>query len=118
MRNRKLQESEERNRKLVEFLPKMIGVHVKQKWVYMNPAGLKLLGARSEGELLGREIQEIISPEFRDLVRSRVEQVQEKGLSAPEIEEQFVRLDGARVDVSVSVGSNRLSGRNRDSHVC
>ena len=98
----KLQESEERNRKLVEFLPKMIGVHVKQKWVYMNPAGLKLLGARSEGELLGREIQEIVSPEFRDLVRSRVDQVQEKGLSVPEIEEQFVRLDGARVDVSVS----------------
>ncbi len=98
----KLQESEERNRKLVEFLPKMIGVHVKQKWVYMNPAGLKLLGARSEGELLGREIQEIISPEFRDIVRSRVEQVQEKGLSVPEIEQQFVRLDGAKVDVSVS----------------
>ena len=98
----KLQESEERNRKLVEFLPKMIGVHVKQKWVYMNPAGLKLLGARSEGELLGRDLQEIVSPEFRDLVRSRVEQAQEKGLSAPEIEEQFVRLDGARVDVSVS----------------
>ncbi|MGO8878424.1 MAG: MASE3 domain-containing protein [Desulfomonilaceae bacterium] len=99
---RKLQQSEERNRKLVEFLPKMIGVHVKQKWVYMNPSGLKLLGARSEGELLGREIQEIISPEFRDIVRSRVEQVQEKGLSVPEIEEQFIRLDGARVDVSVS----------------
>ncbi|MGP8282244.1 MAG: PAS domain S-box protein [Desulfomonilaceae bacterium] len=99
---RKLQESEERNRKLVEFLPKMIGVHVKQKWVYMNPAGLKLLGAGSEGELLGRDIQEIISPEFRDLVRSRVEQVQEKGLSSPEIEEQFIRLDGAKVDVSVS----------------
>ena len=98
----KLQESEERNRKLVEFLPKMIGVHVKQKWVYMNPAGLKLLGARSEGELLGREIQEIISPEFRDIVRARVEQVQEKGLSSPEIEQQFIRLDGAKVDVSVS----------------
>ena len=97
-----LRQSEERNRKLVEFLPKMIGVHVKQKWVYMNPAGLKLLGARSEGELLGRDLQEIVSPEFRDLVRSRVEQVQEKGLSAPEIEEQFVRLDGAKVDVSVS----------------
>ncbi len=98
----KLQESEERNRKLVEFLPKMIGVHVKQKWVYMNPAGLKLLGARSEGELLGREIQEIISPEFRDIVRARVEQVQEKGLSSPEIEQQFIRLDGEKVDVSVS----------------
>ncbi len=80
----------------------MIGVHVKQKWVYMNPSGMKLLGARSEGELLGRDIQEIISLEFRDLVRSRVEQVQEKGLSSPEIEQQFIRLDGAKVDVSVS----------------
>ena len=98
----KLRESEERNRKLVEFLPKMIGVHVKQKWIYMNPAGLKLLGARSEGELVGREIQEIVSPEFRDLVKSRMEQVQEKGSSVPEIEQEFIRLDGVRVDVSVS----------------
>ena len=43
--------SEERYRKLVEFLPKMIGVHVKHKWVYMNPAGVKLLGAKTEGEI-------------------------------------------------------------------
>ena len=94
--------TEERYRKLVEFLPKMIGVHVKQKWVYMNPAGVKLLGARSEGELLGRELQEIISSEFRDIVRSRVEEVHKTGLSSPEIEEQFIRLDGAKVYVSVS----------------
>ncbi len=75
--------SEERYRKLVEFLPKMIGVHVKQKWVYMNPAGVKLLGAKSEEELLGKEILEIVSPEFRDIVKSRVEQVQEKGFVCP-----------------------------------
>ena len=94
--------SEERYRKLVEFLPKMIGVHVKQKWVYMNPAGVKLLGAKSEGELIGKEIREIVSPEFRDIVRSRLEQVEKKGLSVPELEEKFIRIDGEKVDVSVS----------------
>jgi PAS domain S-box-containing protein len=94
--------SEERYRNLVEFLPKMLGVHIRQKWVYMNPAGVRLLGAKSEGELLGKEIQEIVAPEFQDIVSSRLEQVQKEGLSAPEIEEQFIRLDGARVDVSVS----------------
>ena len=94
--------SEERYRKLVEFLPKMIGVHVKHKWVYMNPAGVKLLGAKSEGELIGKEIREIVSPEFRDIVRSRLEQVEKKGLSVPELEEKFIRIDGEKVDVSVS----------------
>ncbi len=98
----KLQESEERNRKLVEFLPKMIGVHAKRKWVYMNPAGLKLLGAKSEGELLGREIQETICTEFLEIVRSRVEQAEVNGLPTPEMEEKLIRLDGSRVDVSVS----------------
>ena len=98
----KLQESEERNRKLVEFLPKMIGVHAKRKWVYMNPAGLKLLGANSEEELLGRDIQETICPEFLEIVRSRVDQAEVDGLSTSEMEEKLIRLDGSRVDVNVS----------------
>jgi PAS domain S-box-containing protein len=98
----KLQESEERYRKLVEFLPKMIGVHVNQRWVYMNPAGMNLLGARHEREILGTEVLEIISPEFREIARSRVEQAQKTGLPTPEIQEKFIRLDGGKVDVSVS----------------
>ncbi|MFA6224371.1 MAG: PAS domain S-box protein [Desulfomonilaceae bacterium] len=98
----KLQKSEERYRKLVEFLPKMIGVHVKQKWVYMNPAGVELLGARHEKELLGREVKEIVSPEFWDVVRSRVEKIEMEGTSTPEIEQKFIRMDGERIDVSVA----------------
>jgi PAS domain S-box-containing protein len=104
--------SEERYRKLVEFLPKMLGVHVKKKWVYMNPAGVKLLGAKSEAELLGSEIQDIVAPEFKDIVRSRVEQVQEKGLPVPEITEKFIRLDGGRVDVKVSSVSIDFQGES------
>ena len=98
----KLQESEERYRKLVEFLPKMIGVHVKQKWVYMNPAGVELIGARHEKELLGREVKEIVSPEFWDVVRSRVEKIEMEGTSTPEIQQKFIRLDGGIIDVSVA----------------
>ena len=49
-----------------------------------------------------RKYLEIISPEFREIARSRVEQAQKTGLPTPEIQEKFIRLDGEKVDVSVS----------------
>ncbi len=98
----KLQESEERYRRLVQFLPKMIGVHVNKKWVFINPAGVKLLGAKHERDLLGKDVLEIISPEYREIARSRVEEIKNEGIPTPEIEEKFIRLDGGIVDVSVS----------------
>jgi PAS domain S-box-containing protein len=98
----KLQESEQRYRKLVEFLPKMIGVHVNQRWVFINPAGVKLLGAKHERDLLGKDVLEIISPEYREIARSRIEQAENNGLPTPEIQQKFIRLDGGKVDVSIS----------------
>ena len=41
--------SEERYRNLVELSPDMIALHSRGKYVYMNPAGIKLLGASGAG---------------------------------------------------------------------
>ena len=39
-----LSESERRHRALVEFAPEAVAVHSEGRWVYMNPAGLRLAG--------------------------------------------------------------------------
>lgn len=52
-----LRESEERYRALVETAPAGIGIHQNDKWVYMNAAAARMLGARSELELVGKSVQ-------------------------------------------------------------
>src|SRR5581483_1863467 len=67
-------ESEHRFRKLVEALPDAIIVHTEGRIVFVNPFALRLHKATGPEQLLGHEIAEFIQPEFRALVKSRIEQ--------------------------------------------
>jgi PAS domain S-box-containing protein len=97
-----LRESEERFRKLVEKSPDAIGVHCDGKIVFINSAGARMFGASSPDELLGKAIMDFVHPDYRALVVQRVRgtQVEKKDLDV--VEEKFVRLDGAVIDVEVS----------------
>jgi PAS domain S-box-containing protein len=92
---------EERYQRLVELSPDMIALHSNGKYIYMNPAGLRILGASSQEEIIGKPVSEIIHPESREVVKSRIQQL-EDGADVPPIEEKFVRLDGTIVDVEVT----------------
>ena len=97
-----LRESEERFRRLVEKSPDAIGVHYDGKIVFINSAGAKIFGASSPEMLIGKAIMDFVHPDFRPLVAQRVRgtQVEKKDLDI--VEEKFVRLDGAVIDVEVS----------------
>ena len=58
-----LRESEENYRALVELSPDAIFLHREGKFVYANPAALKLLGADQPQQLLGRSVFDIVPPE-------------------------------------------------------
>ncbi len=96
-----LKESEERYRRLVELSPEAIVVHSGGKFVYVNPAAQKLWGAAAPEELIGKPILDMVHPDYRELVRERVRQVQEKGIPTALVEEKFVTLDGRVIDVEV-----------------
>jgi PAS domain S-box-containing protein len=89
-----LRESEEKYRKLVELCPDAIAVHMEGKLVYLNPAGVRLMGARSQGELLGRDIMDFVHPDYHQVVRERLRQMRETGKPGGLVEEKFIRLDG------------------------
>jgi PAS domain S-box-containing protein len=59
-----LRRSEERYRRLVEFLPEGVLVHDGQRVVLANPACARLLGCEP-GSLAGRELDELVPPESR-----------------------------------------------------
>jgi diguanylate cyclase (GGDEF)-like protein/PAS domain S-box-containing protein len=97
-----MQESEERYRRLVELSPDGIAIHVDGRIVFINPAGAHLLGASHADQLLGMSVFDLVHPDFKEIARAQLQQLQQKAGTMPWIEEQFVRLDGAAIDVEVS----------------
>lgn len=97
-----LRESEERYRRLVELSFEAIAVHADGKFVYVNKRGAELLGAVSPEELIGQPILNIVHPDYLELVLARLQQTGKEGNGVPLVEEKFVRLDGAVIDVEVA----------------
>ena len=97
-----LQESEERYRRLVEFSPDAITVYSEEKIVYVNPAAVKLIGATDESQLLGLPYLDIVHPDYREAVRQRVVTGMIEQKTLPPMEEKFIRMDGAIVDVETT----------------
>jgi PAS domain S-box-containing protein len=96
-----LRESEERYRCLVEVSPDAIAVYTKGRFVYVNPAALKLIGAQDKSELIGKPVLDVVHPDDKEKVRQRVIEAMEHGLTQPLSEEKFLCLDGTVVDVEV-----------------
>lgn len=96
-----VQESEQRHRTLVEWSPEAIGVHRANRVIYVNRAAIKLFGASSALDMLGKPILELVHPDFHALALERASRVVEQGVVMPMIEEKFVKLDGTPIDVEV-----------------
>ena len=96
-----LRESEQRYRLLVETLPDGVIVHSQGRIVFANPASATIMGAASLADLTGKPVIEFVHPDHRELALNRIQQSLNEGVPAPLAEEQFVRLDGAPIDVEV-----------------
>jgi PAS domain S-box-containing protein len=97
-----LRESEARYRDLVEHSPDGIGVHRDLRLVFLNRAGAALLGARRPIDLIGQSIFDFAHPEDRPRLTARALGALERG-AVDTVEHRFVRLDGAMVDLAVTL---------------
>lgn len=88
-----LRASEERYRRLVEWLPDGVLVHREGKILYANTAALRLFAAASLEEMQNTSLEKIVHPESRKLVFERIAR-QERGEILPPAEQKLVRLDG------------------------
>ena len=96
-----LMASEKRYRDLVELSPNGIVIHQEGKVVFANRSALKFAGCKKPNELLGKSIFEFVHPDFRQKVVERVKTILSKKISAPLMEEKFVKGDGTTYDVEV-----------------
>ena len=106
-----LVESEERYRSLVELSPDAIFISCEGKVVFANLSAMRLFGAMSAAELIGKPAVEFAHPDHRDLAERRIRQIMEGGERVPLIEVKFLRLDGAEVDVEVTENRFQWQGR-------
>ncbi len=97
---KKLKESEDQYRRLVEHSPYAIAIHSQGKLVYLNDAGVKLIGAQNAEELYGSSIIEFVHPDSRPTVVKRIQELQH-GMEVEPMQERFLRRDGSSVEVEV-----------------
>ena len=96
-----LQKAEERYRVLVEWAPEPVCVHRHGKMLYVNPATVKWLAAKSADELVGRSILDVVHPDSRHVVLSRLKDLADGDTNDTLYELKFAKLDGTVVDVEI-----------------
>jgi PAS domain S-box-containing protein len=106
-----LLETQERHRRLVEVCPDAILVHTDGRCVFANPAAVRLLGAASPQDLMGRPILDFIHPECREISAARIRQAYESDRPVPVRTLRVLRLDGSPVDVEITGSRVDFGGR-------
>jgi two-component system cell cycle sensor histidine kinase/response regulator CckA len=96
-----LMQSEERYLKVVELNPDGIFINQDGQIAYANPACLRMLGANSPDQVIGRSPLSFIDPAYHAVVEQRIHRMLATGEAVPFIEEQFLRVDGTPVILEI-----------------
>ena len=111
-----VRQSEERYRQLVEVLPDAVFIHSEGRFVFANSAALKLLGANGPTDLVGRPILDIVHPDYREVVKKRVQDLDQGRQATEMLQQKLIRLDGTSVDVEIS--GCRFSDQSKAAVLC
>lgn len=100
---KKLSESEERFRCIVENAPDPIFIQADLRFVFLNPKALRLFGAEDENILLGTPVMDRFHPDFHAAIRQRIKKLNEDRKPVDNSYEQIcVRLDGSHTWVETT----------------
>jgi PAS domain S-box-containing protein len=102
---------EEQYRQMVELSPEAIAIHSEDRIVYANPAAVKMMGARSAADLIGRPIESFVHPDSIGLLSHEASQILKQQKYLPPTEEKLVRLDGTIIHVEVAMMPFPYQGR-------
>ena len=97
-----LKESEDKYKKIVEIAQDAIVIHSDGVVVYVNPAAVKMFGAKSALDLIGKPAMEFVSPDNRATTMQRTRDLLSgKKIKYP-IEDTYLRFNGSPATVEVS----------------
>ena len=95
-------ESQDRYRRLVDLSPDAVFVYDGNDVLFINPAGVRLLGIDESLKGEGKNVSEFIHPDFLEKFRSLVYNPEEHTHFPLNAEEEFSRPDRSKVIVEVS----------------
>ncbi len=99
---RALHESERPYRQVAERSPNGIMVHIAGRVAFANAACVRIFGARSADDLIGREFASAVHPDCREAVLGRLAHAGAGAGAASFVEARLVRLDGSAFDAEVA----------------
>ena len=106
-----LSESEEGYRKLFDLSPDGMMIVSEGKIALVNSMCMKMLGAATAEELIGKPALDIFHAEYRERVMERVRLMQEENRAVPALERKILMLDGAVLDVEVAASPFMHQGK-------
>ncbi len=93
--------SEERYRRLVDLAPDAVFIVREGTIVFVNPSGVRLLGAREDTEILERPVLDFVHPDEHPAVLARLAEVLDGERRTTFQERRYIRFDGEPLDVEV-----------------
>ena len=99
--------NEENFQSLVERAPDAIYISVNQRFAYVNPALVRMLGAASPDQLIGMSLYERIHPASHERIRERVRTIVVDHKPAGLREAVYLKMDGTPVDIESAVAPFR-----------
>jgi PAS domain S-box-containing protein len=97
-----LRQSEERYRRLVDLSPDAVLIIQAGRVLFVNPAGVQMMGAKDATDVIGRTVADLIHPDELRAVLARIDEVLEGQRATVFQERRYTRLDGTPVDVEVA----------------
>ena len=105
---RRLEESEEKFRNLVEASPDALYIQINGFIQYANAAALKLFEVSDLKDFINTPVMDLIHPDFHHLMRERVENITKHKRQVPLIEEKMISRKGRVFDAEVATTSISL----------
>lgn len=97
-----LKESETNWQSLVEYCPTSNIIHYNGKILYVNNSCVKLAGANSKEELIGKTLLDFVHPDYHPFVIKRVKHMMETGNYGETTDEKFLNVNMEPIDVEVT----------------
>jgi PAS domain S-box-containing protein len=97
-----LNDNVNRLRSTVDLSPDAISIHRDGRILFVNQAGVRLFGAKSEEDLLGVKVMDLLHYSYRDMVSKRMEEMVKYMKKVPVMDMIARRLDGTYIDISVA----------------
>lgn len=105
-----LKESEESYRLLVEAAPSAIMAIRNGCFLFVNPAGARMLGFSDPEEMVGIPALDVVAPDSQQVVAERIKRV-ESGEDNTAVEIELVRKDGSKIIAETISVSTLLQGK-------